>query len=59
MILRELSLRRPEVAADLSQEERALYGFKSWSNYGWTGTNGSEWAHPGEGNLGELNDNGD
>jgi ectoine hydroxylase-related dioxygenase (phytanoyl-CoA dioxygenase family) len=50
---------RPEVAADLSQEERALYGFKSWSNYGWTGTNGSEWAHPGEGNLGELNDNGD
>jgi ectoine hydroxylase-related dioxygenase (phytanoyl-CoA dioxygenase family) len=45
---------RPEVAADLSEEERALMGFKVWGTYGSTGDFNSPWASPGEQNLGEM-----
>jgi len=45
---------RPEVAADLSDHERGLMGYRIWSTYGSTGDFDAEWATPGEENLGAL-----
>ena len=45
---------RPEVAAGLSDAERALMGWKIWSSYGSTGDFNAEWATPGEMNAGEM-----
>jgi len=45
---------RPEVADDLSDDERRLYGFRSWSSYGSTGASERMWAQPGKDNIGEL-----
>ena len=46
---------RPEVAADLNENERSLMGYRIWSSYGATGHFDAEWATPGHENLGELN----
>ena len=45
---------RPEVAAALTEQERALMGFKVWGTYGSTGDFDADWASPGAQNLGEL-----
>ena len=45
---------RPEVAADLSERERGLMGYRIWQSYGATGNFNAEWATPGDKNLGEL-----
>ncbi|MBN36545.1 MAG: hypothetical protein CMM46_17555 [Rhodospirillaceae bacterium] len=45
---------RPEVTADLSDQERALMGFKPWSTYGTSDEFGADWARPGKDNVGEL-----
>ncbi len=45
---------RPEVAADLSEAERALMGYRIWNTYGATGDFSTEWASPGKDNPGEM-----
>ena len=45
---------RPEVAAGLTEQERALMGYRVWGTYGSTGDFDAEWANPGPENLGEL-----
>jgi len=45
---------RPEVAAGLTEQERALMGYKVWGTYGSTGDFDAEWASPGAENLGAL-----
>ena len=45
---------RPEVLAELTEEERALLGFRVWSGYGNTGDAGEAYARPGAEALGEL-----
>ncbi len=45
---------RPEVAADLTDQERSLMGFRTWSTYGTSDNFESEWARPGRDNTGPL-----
>ena len=45
---------RPEVADDLTENERALMGFKAWETYGTSDEFGAAWARPGKDNTGEL-----
>lgn len=45
---------RPEVAADLTEHERGLMGFRTWSTYGTSDNFESEWARPGSDNTGPL-----
>ncbi len=47
---------RPEVAAELSEHERALMGFKIWNTYGATDDFGAQWARPGPETMGILKD---
>ena len=37
---------RPEIAADLTEHERGLMGFRTWSTYGTSDDFESEWARP-------------
>lgn len=45
---------RPEVAAELSEHEQSLMGYKIWGTYGTTGDFNARWATPGDKNLGEM-----
>ena len=45
---------RPEVAAELNDNEQRLMGYRIWQSYGATGNFDAEWATSGSENLGEL-----